>query len=199
MNTNTRKISARKALIASALLLSIGAGGIVASGAWFTSSQSLASNQVKTATVSLGAIGGTALSVTNAVPLADADVATKAQTFTVNVVNNGTIAVDWAADLILPTSPTPSDTINRLLVSYSVDGGTTWSTGQTMGSLAGAPGTITGTSLAAGATKAVLFRAWLPGATSTNADQNQTITFDLRARAIQAGAGSTALNNNANY
>lgn len=196
------KIGTRKAIIASAILLSVGVGGIAATGAWFTSYQTLASNQVKTATVSLGAVGGNALAVTNLVPIVDSDIATKAQTFNVNVVNNGSIAVDWAADIILPTNA--PDTTNRVLVAYSVDGGTTWSattsaTAPTMATLATNPGLITGTGLAAGKTQTVMFRAWLPAATSGNSDQGQTITFDLRARAIQSGAGNTALNNNANY
>ncbi|NUU49218.1 hypothetical protein HP444_00025, partial [Curtobacterium luteum] len=79
------KLSKKKILVASIALLSIGFGGTIATGAWFTDSKTVAANQLTAGTVILGnladdATSTTPLNFTNVIPVAASDVATKAQT-----------------------------------------------------------------------------------------------------------------------
>lgn len=187
---NTAKRNKKKtALIGAALLLAVGVGGTAATGAYFTDTKTVASNTITAGTVILGNIGDdasstTPLAFTNVIPIADSLVATKAQTFNINIRNNGTASINWTA--VLNTSSSQSSTTfpPQLNLQYSTDGGNTWSTKTTADKLSGT--TISGTGpLAAGATAKVQFRAWLPSSTDNTA-QGQVYKFDLTANAIQS-------------
>ncbi len=189
----------RKALIASLALLAIGAGGVAVSGAYFTNQQTLTANTLSAGTVQLGNVGDngtTALAFNNILPVADANVATQAQTFNINVRNTGTAAIDWAATPILTSNASAAATAlaGAVNISYSTDG-TTWSTAQTLSALAASPTTITGTNLASGSTTKIQVRAWLP-ATTGNSVQGNSLSFDLRVRAIQTGAPGLSTDSN---
>ncbi|MDQ1176605.1 hypothetical protein [Microbacterium sp. SORGH_AS_0421] len=187
MSTTKRSFSKKKVLVASLALLTMGLGGTVATGAYFTADKTVSSNTLASGTVVIGNIGDDSssvapLSFTNVLPVADADVATKAKTFNINVRNNGTAAIDWKAVV----SSTSSEFAKQVNVQYSTDNGTTWSTARTADALSSVsiPSTA---SLAASGTAVIKFRAWLPAATDNTA-QNKTLTFTLTVNAIQAGA-----------
>lgn len=204
MTTPTLTLRKRTALVAAVALLAIGGGGVAVSGAYFTDQKSIESNSVATSTVKLGDIKGngfgssTALSVTDLLPLPDdspTTVASSAKAFSVIVNNTGAATIDWAASIIQTSAagtnanPTAAE---ALFVSYSTDGGTNWSTGVSLSSLATSMKTtpITGKGLKANDTQEIKFLAWLPSTTS-NTYQGTSAKFTLRVRAIQTGVDVT--------
>ncbi|GEB45715.1 hypothetical protein MTE01_16600 [Microbacterium testaceum] len=187
MSTTKAAFSKKKVLVASIALLTMGLGGTVATGAYFTADKTVASNTLAAGTVAIGNIGDDAsstapLTFSNVLPVADSDVAAKAKTFNINVRNNGTAAIDWKAAV----SSTSSDFAKQVNVQYSTDGGTTWSNKTTADALSSVS-IPSSSSLAASGTAVIKFRAWLPASTDNSA-QNKTLTFTLSVNAIQAGA-----------
>ncbi|WP_279365739.1 hypothetical protein [Microbacterium testaceum] len=187
MSTTKSSFSKKKVLVASIALLTMGLGGTVATGAYFTADKTVASNTLASGTVVIGNVGDDAsstapLTFSNVLPVADSDVATKAKTFNINVRNNGTAAIDWKAAV----SSTSSDFAKQVNVQYSTDGGTTWSNKTTADALSSVS-IPSSSSLAASGTAVIKFRAWLPSSTDNSA-QNKTLTFTLSVNAIQAGA-----------
>ncbi|WAC69354.1 SipW-dependent-type signal peptide-containing protein [Microbacterium sp. SL75] len=194
MNLKPSTWNKKKTLIASMVLLSVGLGGTVATGAYFTDTKQIAANSITAGTVILGnpSDGGTAaapqaVTFANVLPIADADVATKAQTFNLNVRNNGTAAINWKA-FINRTSPSTAQEnalAKQLMLQYSTDGGFSWSTPGALDNQAGKA--ISSSSvLASNATQVIKFRAWLP-ATTDNTFQGLSLPFELMISAIQAG------------
>lgn len=187
MSTTKSSFSKKKVLVASIALLTMGLGGTVATGAYFTDSKTVSSNQLSSGTVIIGNLGDDAtstapLTFSNVLPVADSDVATKAKTFNINVRNNGTASIDWKAAV----SSTSSDFAKQVNIQYSTDGGTNWSTKVTADALSSIS-IPSASSLAANGTAVIKFRAWLPAATDNTA-QGKTLTFTLSVNAIQAGA-----------
>ncbi|MBM7803388.1 hypothetical protein JOE58_002639 [Curtobacterium luteum] len=185
------KLSKKKILVASIALLSIGFGGTIATGAWFTDSKTVAANQLTAGTVILGnladdATSTTPLNFTNVIPVAASDVATKAQTFNINVRNVGTADIDWTAKLTPDVSTAASTAFaKQVFVQASTDGGSTWSTAQSISDFSG--NTIASTSkIVANGSSVIQLRAWLPS-TTDNTAQGQTLKFTLEVDAIQAG------------
>lgn len=187
---STSRPNKKKLFIASAALLSIGLTGSLATGAYFTDQKVVTGNQLTAGTVTLGNIADDSSSTapiafTNVLPIDDstaAKIAASAKTFNVNVRNTGTAAIDWKATISL----TSSDFAKQVYVSYSVDGGSTWSQASTADTLNNVAIKST-TSLAASGTQAVKFRAWLPASTDNTA-QGKSLSFTLTVNAIQAGA-----------
>lgn len=187
MSTTKRSFSKKKALVASLALLTMGLGGTVATGAYFTADKSVTSNTLAAGTVVIGNLGDDAsstapLTFSNVLPVADSDVSTKAKTFNINVRNNGTAAIDWKAAV----SSTSSEFAKQVNIQYSTDNGATWSTAKTADALSSVS-ISSASSLAANGTAVIKFRAWLP-ANTDNSAQNKTLAFTLTVNAIQAGA-----------
>jgi len=189
MNSTSRP-NKKKLFIASAALLSIGLTGSLATGAYFTDQKVVTGNQLTAGTVTLGNIADDANSTapvvfTNVLPIDDstpAKIAAKAKTFNVHIRNNGTADIDWKSTISLTTSAFAK----QVTVSYSTDNGATWSTPTLADNLNGVA-INSSSSLAAGGSLPIQFRAWLPAATDNSA-QGKSLTFTLTVNAIQAGA-----------
>ncbi len=184
--TSKSRVSKKNVLVASLALLTMGLGGSIATGAYFTDTKTVTSNELTAGTVLLGNIADNSASTapvtfTNVLPVAANDVATKAQTFNINVRNTGTASIDWAAVITL----TSSDFAKQVNVQYSVDNGSTWSTATTLDALNGTK-ISSSAPLASAGTSVIKFRAWLPSGTDNSA-QGKSIAFALNVNAIQAG------------
>lgn len=195
----------KKAAVAFFALIAVGVGGFAVSGAYFTDQKTIAGNTLQAGTVQLGGIGDTAstttpLSFTNILPMTDA-VATDATTpqavvATVNIRNTGTASIDWSALITVPAAGEAAFA-NALSAQYRVGAGA-WSATSTLASLASAPIASTGALAGTNGTQTIDIRLWLPAATN-NTFQAKTLSFDLRARAIQAGAPALDRNADSSY
>lgn len=189
MNSTSRPYK-KKLFIASAALLSIGLTGSLATGAYFTDQKVVTDNKLTAGTVVLGNLADDSTSTapvvfTNVLPIDDstsAKIAAKAKTFNVNIRNTGTADIDWKSKITL----TSSAFAKQVTVSYSTDGGTNWSTPALADNLNNVA-INSSSSLAAGGSLPIKFRAWLPASTDNSA-QGQSLTFTLTVNAIQAGA-----------
>ncbi len=197
MMTSTSRPRKKKALVAAAALLSIGLTGTIATGAYFTDQKIVTNNQLTAGTVVLGNIGddansSTPVTFTNVLPIADADVATKAQTFNVHIRNGGTADIGWKAEVASPMILMRADegglTIkDKAMVQVSTTDGETWSAPQTFTELQNQGPIENGLGIRPGDSALVKFRVWLP-ATTGNAYQGASFSFNLVVSAIQYGA-----------
>ncbi len=194
--TNTPRTSRKKLIIASLALMSVGLGGSIATGAYFTDTKTVSSNQLTAGTVILGGTDygnvatSTPVTFTNVLPIAESDIATaKASQFITVVRNRGTSAMDWAASISL----TSSDFAKQVKVQYKIGSGSwssidndSWSSETTLDALNGTKITSS-TPLSSMGSQTISWRAWLPS-TTDNSAQGKTVSFDLKLSAIQAGA-----------
>lgn len=178
----------RKTFVAAVALLSIGLAGSVASGAYFTDSKTVSSNELSSGTVVLygtdwgDSMTSTPVTFTNVLPIADADIPTgKASQFTTVIRNRGTAAIDWTASLSL----TSSDFAKQVYVQYKINNGD-WADPITLDALNGKK-IASSAALSASGTGYINWRAWLPSTTGNSA-QGKTASFTLKLDAIQAGA-----------
>ncbi len=188
--TSKSRVSKKKVLVASLALLTMGLGGSIATGAYFTDTKTVTNNKLTAGTVLLGGTDfgnintSTPVTFSNVLPVADKDVTSKAQSFVVAVRNNGTASIDWNGVVSL----TSSDFAKQVKVQYKTEQGA-WSTSTTLDALNGTKIT-SGTSILAGSSDSIQFRAWLPAETDNSA-QAKTVSFTLTVNAIQAGASQS--------
>ncbi|WP_279365738.1 hypothetical protein [Microbacterium testaceum] len=176
--------STRKILLASIALLSIGMGSTAATGAWFTTSRSVANNQLTSATVTLGEIasGSAAVSFTNLIPLADSEVSSKAKTFLVFADNQGNVPIDWNASYTLTST---NELANQARIQYQIGNGS-WSDATSVSAMSGSK-IFSTSSIDPGKYQVVAFRVWLPF-NADNSTQGKQVSFTLNVNGIQVGA-----------
>lgn len=183
------------------VLLIVGVtGSVLASGAYFTDQKTTPSNTITAGTIKLGGLGDTATAPvaagTNVLPIAAGTQATKASVMNINVRNVGTAPFDWNAVISTPVLDTvsgitaPADTLSKINVQVSADGGTTWAAVTTLALLTSQSITST-TALAApvgsaDSTAPIKFRMWFDQ-TVGNAYQGVQASFSVTVKAIQAG------------
>lgn len=208
-STEQRKKRRKKAAVFgfAGMLLVVGvAGSLVASGAYFTNTKTTPDNTITTGTIALGGLGDAGSTIAigrNVMPIADGTEATEASVMTINIRNVGTAAFDWSAQFTtakLNTTATvngktaPTDTLEKINVEVSSDGGSTWSGKTTLQNLPAQQFTST-ESLAApvGDVESVfpiMMRLWMDKSAGNNY-QGVTATFSVTAKAIQSGIGFT--------
>lgn len=170
----------RRVVLAVIALLGVGSGGLATTAAYFTATQTLEGNTITAATVTLGPVGAegketTPLAFSNMIPLSP-------KTASVTVRNTGSVAVDWVAVL----EPADTTVAAKFQIQHSLDNGTTWSTAANAGTLANTT-VASSAALQPGGSTTALLRLVVPD-NGDNSAQGQTLTFALKASAIQAGA-----------
>jgi predicted ribosomally synthesized peptide with SipW-like signal peptide len=184
VSTTENKNKKKKAVIASVALLAVGFGGAAISGAYFTDQVVAEDNTLKAGTVQIerGGTNTDAFVFDNVLPIADGTEDDNAEKKAITFANVGTADVDWAFSLEQATTPAVGATniADIMEVEYSLDG-TTFEPATLDGSYVVVPG-----ELASEGTADITFRAWLPQ-TAGNIYQAEETTFNITARAIQAG------------
>jgi len=180
-------------IVAATALLSIGLTNSLTTGAYFTDQKVVTGNELTAGTVILGNIAdddtSTApLTFTNVLPIASADVSTKASIFRVWIRNEGTADIDWRAYMESPTDTAEEVAIRQQLrIQVSTDQGTTWTPRQTPEELQQSGPIESTAGIRRMDSDSVLFRVWLPASTN-NTFQGAKFSFNLSVRAIQDAA-----------
>jgi predicted ribosomally synthesized peptide with SipW-like signal peptide len=184
VSSTENKNKKKKAIVASVALLAVGFGGAAMSGAYFTDQVVVADNTFKAGTVQIerGGTNTEPFTFDNVLPIATGTEDTNAETAEITFANVGTADVDWAFALeeATPTGLGSTNIADIMEVQYSLDG-TNFSDAELDGNYIVVP-----TELASGDTADITFRAWLPQ-TAGNVYQAEATTFNITARAIQAG------------
>ncbi|PVZ95111.1 hypothetical protein [Amnibacterium flavum] len=194
----TRRRTEGRALIAAvaltaALAAVLSQADVSSTHAWFTAKQTTVGNTVGAAMVKVAGVGpdldpSATVQVANILPLSPADAANPAKGSRLDLVvrNTGSVPINWSLSLKdLKTTAGTVDVASLTNVSYTVNGGTTWSTPVKLAALTA----ITGSNLAAtGSTKVtVTFRFWFDKDV-TNDAQGAKAEFTTLLEAIQTGA-----------